>query len=132
MPGSNSLSNADSIPFWQGAREGRLMLQRCTSCSAMQFPPRYHCATCWAEKPEWRESKGAGVVESFTIVRRAPSAAFRDKVPYVTASVILDDGPRMIATVFGDHALNVSIGDRVEVDFADNGTGTILPVFRIR
>ncbi|PRX10790.1 UNVERIFIED_ORG: hypothetical protein BCL66_103200 [Martelella mediterranea] len=125
-----NLVNGDSAEYWKSAREEKLLFQKCSHCGQVQFPPRYHCAACWQAEPDWIESSGRGTVESFTIVRRAPLPAFRDKVPYVVASVIVEEGPRMIAAITGDNALDVKIGDAVTVDFQPTDEGETLPVFR--
>ncbi|WP_246249225.1 Zn-ribbon domain-containing OB-fold protein [Chelativorans alearense] len=127
MTVDKSLVNGDSEPYWAAAALGRLVFQKCGQCSTVQFPPRHHCATCWGSDLDWIESSGRGTVESCTVVRRAPSYAFADKVPYAVASVIVDEGPRMIASVVGEGALDVRIGDAVSVVF-DADTG--LPQFR--
>src|SRR6516225_3852449 len=77
MPPVTTLENADSRAFWDGVKAGRLVFQKCKTCGAVQFPPRYHCAACWASELENIDSSGRGSVESFTIVRRAPTAAYR-------------------------------------------------------
>lgn len=123
-------ANADSVPYWEGARQHKLMFQRCTACGVTQFPPRHHCGSCWEGELEWIESSGRGKVESFTIVRRAPVPAYRDKVPYVIAAVVVEEGVRMITNVPGDDALDLKIGDIVTVDFAENADGLVLPAFR--
>ncbi len=130
MSATNSLANGDSAEYWKGAQEGRLLFQKCRACNAVQFPPRHHCATCWEAGLDWIESSGRGVVESFTIVRRAPLPAFRDKVPYAVAAVLVEEGPRMISGLTGEDALEVRIGDRVEVAFEPGADGAVLPVFR--
>ncbi|MCA0043367.1 Zn-ribbon domain-containing OB-fold protein [Celeribacter litoreus] len=127
---ASTLANGDSAPYFEGAEQGKLLFQKCTSCGEVQFPPRHHCAKCWEADLEWTESEGKGEVETFTIVRRAPLAAFRDKVPYVVASVIVSEGVRMIASLTGEDALDVAIGDAVTVDFAPDADGNTLPVFR--
>ena len=123
-------ANGDSTQFWEGAREGRLLFQKCRSCGVVQFPPRHHCASCWDEELEWIESTGRGIVESVTVVHRAPIAAFRDKVPYAIAAITVEEGPRMITNLLGERALTVAIGDAVEVEFAPNDEGIVLPQFR--
>lgn len=124
-----SLANGDSAEYFSAAADGRLVLQQCAHCGAVQFPPRHHCTTCWKSDLNWIDSKGNGRVESFTIVRRAPLPAFRDEVPYVLASVILDEGPRMITSIIGERALDVKIGDPVTVAFRPGKEGDVLPVF---
>ena len=63
-------------------------------------------------------------------MRRAPSPEFRDRVPYVVALVELAEGPRMMANVVGEGALEVAIGDALELTFEDRGEGRKLPQFR--
>ncbi len=130
MTSESRFANGDSREYWAGAKRGKLVLQRCRACRAWQFPPRHHCAVCWEGEPEWAESSGTGSIESFTVVRRAPLPDFRDKVPYVVAAVLLDEGPRMITNLIGDDALDARIGDRVRVEFQDDGRGETLPQFR--
>ena len=131
MTGINRLANSDSHEFWLGAREGRLVFQKCRACGAVQFPPRHHCATCWEGVLDWVESSGRGTVESITIVRRAPTPAFRSKVPYAVAAILVEEGPRMITNLVGEGSLTASTGDRVTVEFLADDSGTVLPQFRL-
>lgn len=124
-----SLANGDSADYFAAAAEGRLIFQKCGGCGAVQFPPRHHCATCWEADLSWTDSSGRGRVESFTIVRRAPLPAYRDQVPYVVAAIRVEEGPRMIAALVGEDALDVAIGDAVSVGFAPGADGDVLPVF---
>ena len=121
--------NADSLAYWNGARERRLLIRRCTACGEKHFMPRHSCPYCWSDRLEWVESKGSGRVYSYSIVHRAPTAAFAAIAPYVIALIELDDGPRMFANVVGAKALEVAIGDRVHVTFEDRGEGAMLPQF---
>jgi uncharacterized protein len=121
--------NADSLPYWNAAREGRLLIRKCTACQSLHFMPRHLCPVCWSDELEWIDSKGSGSVHSFTIIRRAPMSAFAARVPYVVALIELDEGPRMMANVLGEDSLSVRIGDRVSVTFEDRGGGAMLPQF---
>jgi hypothetical protein len=123
------VANADSLPYWNAARERRLLIRRCNACGSVHFMPRHLCPTCWSDQLQWLESNGAGSVHSFTIVRRAPSSVFAALVPYVVALIDLDEGPRMIANIVGEGALDVRIGDRVMVTFEDRGDGAMVPQF---
>lgn len=95
----------------------------------MHFMPRYLCPACWSAQLEWIESRGTGSVHSFSIIRRAPAAAFAQRVPYVIALIDLDEGPRMMANVLGEGALSIAIGDRVKVTFEKRGDGALIPQF---
>lgn len=121
--------NADSLPYWNGARERRLLIRHCTACGEKHFMPRHLCPHCWSDRLEWVESKGIGRVHSYSIVHRAPTAPFAAVVPYVIALIDLDEGPRMFANVVGEKSLEVAIDDRVRVTFEDRGDGAMLPQF---
>lgn len=123
--------NADSLPYWNAARERRLLIRKCNACAALHFMPRHLCPVCWSDQLEWIESKGTGSVHSFTVIRRAPMPAFAPLTPYVVALIDLDEGPRMIANVIGEDALSVAIGDRVKVTFEDRGEGAMIPQFNL-
>jgi len=47
-----------SRAYWEAAREGRLLVQRCRACGEHQLYPRGHCVHCFAPDPEWVEAKG--------------------------------------------------------------------------
>src|SRR5690606_34488931 len=99
-----------------------LLLRLCRSCLAKHFMPRSLCPACWSDDLEWIESPGLGSVHSFTVIRRAPLEAFAPQVPYVVALIDLDEGPRMVANILGEDALDSRIGDRVEVLFEARGS----------
>jgi len=121
--------NGDSLPYWNAAREQRLLIRSCKACGAKHFMPRYLCPECWSDDLEWVESSGRGRVHSFSVVHRAPTPVHMANAPYVIALVDLDEGPRMFAHVVGEGALATSIGDRVRVVFEDRGNGAKVPQF---
>jgi len=121
---------AEAKHFFAAAAEGRLLLQRCSACSTVWFYARPACVACGATEYAWVEAVGRASVHSFSIVRRAPSPEFRERVPYVVALVDLAEGPRMMANVVGEGALEVAIGEALELVFEDRGEGRRLPQFR--
>ena len=123
------VANADSKPYWDAARERRLVVRKCKSCGQLHFMPRYLCPACWSDQLEWVDATGAGNVHSFTIIRRASDPAFAPLVPYAVALIDLEEGPRMMANIVGADALAVKIGDRVQVSFEDRGGGAMVPQF---
>ena len=118
--------NADTAPFWSGCARGELLYQCCVACGRNQFPPRGHCAHCQADGLEWRASARAGSVHTFTVVHRAPSAAFKAQVPYTIALVDLDEGFRLMLNVLDSPPREVAIGSRVRVVFRPQDE-TMLP-----
>ena len=124
------VANPDSAPYWNGARDGKLLIRRCLQCKAFHFMPRHLCPHCWSDRLEWVEAAGHATVHSFTVIRRAPMESFAPRVPYVVALLDLQEGVRMMSNVVGDDALDVAIGDAVSVCFEDRGDGTRIPQFR--
>jgi uncharacterized protein len=127
----------DTAPFWEAAREGRLVLPRCLSCGRCHFYPRAICPHCMGERLEWVAASGRGSVHSFTVVHRPPPG-FEDQSPYVVALIDLEEGVRMMSWVTGCDPAEVRIGLPVEVVFpagpADGEAGAEefpLPYFQL-
>lgn len=123
--------NADSAPYWEGARDNKLLLQRCSDCGTLRFFPRYLCTECGSDNTGWVEAAGRGTVHSFTVVHRAAFPEFQAQTPYVVALIDLEEGPRMMSNIVGADSLDVAIGDAVTVEFEDRGDdGAKVPQFR--
>ena len=88
-----------SRAYWEAAREGRLLVQRCRACGEHQLYPRGHCVHCFAPDPEWVEAKGTGRLHTFSVVHRTATPGFAEEVPYVFGIVELDEGPRLTVNV---------------------------------
>jgi len=120
----------ETAAFWEGCRRGELLLQRCTACGAMQFPPRRHCGSCLGDALAWRAASGRGRITSWTVVRHPVSPAFAADVPYVVAIVALDEGPTMMAGV-RDCAIDaVRVDMPVEVVFETRSETIAIPYVR--
>ena len=118
-----------SAPHWDGARAGRLMVQRCEACRRYVFTPRHVCPGCLGDTLAWVESSGLGQVYSYTVIHRPPHPAFQP--PYCAAIVELDEGWRMVTNIVGLAPEAVRVGLAVQVDFLEVGEA-VLPVFRPR
>ena len=90
---------AEAAHYFAAAAQGRLELQRCAACAKVWFFPRPACVACGSSDYAWIRASGRGTVQSFSIVRRAPSPEFRDRLPYVVALIDLEDGPRMMTNI---------------------------------
>ena len=77
--------------FWEGARDGRLLIQRCGECCFYQHPPGPICPRCGSSKLAPAEVSGGGTLYSFTTVRHSFHPAFTDDLPYVVARVELNE-----------------------------------------
>jgi uncharacterized OB-fold protein len=119
----------DSEPFFDAAREGRLVIQRCAVCGEHQFYPRKVCVHCGSPHVDWVEASGRGTVHTFTVIHQQGMPGWRDEVPYVAAIIDLDEGVRMTSNVIDTDPAAVSVGLPVEVAFVDEGM-YVLPRFR--
>jgi uncharacterized OB-fold protein len=113
--------NPDSHAYWEAAKDEKLVIRRCSSCSAFHFMPRHLCPHCWSTDLEWVQASGKGTVHSYSIIRRAPMQSYSPRVPYVVALIDLDEGPRMFANIVGEGALEAQVGSRVSVCFETRG-----------
>lgn len=118
--------------YWEKARAHEIWLMRCNGCGATYFYPRPICPRCFSRDTGWFRSSGRGTLYAFSIVYRAPTPAFEDRVPYVAAMVELEGGvrfPSNLVDVDPDPA-KIHIGMAVEVVFDDVSAQIALPTFR--
>jgi hypothetical protein len=121
----------DTQPFWEATKSHELKYQVCAACSKVVFFPRRHCPACGSSETEWRTSKGAGTVYTYSVVRLNRHPAFRGLGAYAVAYVDLDEGFRILTNVTGvaDPVKDVRIGMRVRVKWEDQESGMALPLF---
>ncbi|MEJ7930593.1 OB-fold domain-containing protein [Ramlibacter sp. AN1015] len=105
-----------SAPYWQGLREGRLLVQRCTQCAQWQFGPEWICHRCHAFDPAWVEVAPRGRIFSWERVWHPAHAALKEHGPYLAVLVELPHAGdvRMVGNLLGDPLQPVRIGDAVE------------------
>ena len=116
-------------PYWDNARAGRLVTQRCRSCGRIWHPPLPACPHCHSTDIGWREVCGDGTVYTYTVVRHATHAALADRVPYVVAIVELAEGPRLVTGITGCAPGDVRVGMAVRACFREVADGVTLPYF---
>jgi uncharacterized OB-fold protein len=114
-------------PFWDAAREGRLLYQRCDGCDRAFFRPEVVCPHCRSRSWSWRESKGEGSLYSFSVMHRAPTPAFT--APFIFAAVELDEGYAMFSNLIGLEPDDARIGMRLKVAFRAVTDDATLPYF---
>jgi uncharacterized OB-fold protein len=90
----------DSSQFWEGVSRGAIVLPRCRQCGQLWFPPTPGCPNCGAEDHEATECSGKGRVYSWVVVYRSLHEEFADELPYVVATIALDEGPKVFARMF--------------------------------
>ncbi len=123
------LPSPESEPFWAGARDHKLLMQKCASCGEFWFPPGTICPHCGAQEFSWAETSGRGRVFTFVTFQRLYNKAWDGELPYVVAIVELEEGPRMLTGLTGIDAAEVVCDLAVRVVFDDVTPEVTLPKF---
>ncbi len=115
--------------FWATAREGRLVVEGCSSCGAESFPPRGICRSCRGRAMIPVEIAGRGVIYSCTVnyQRWLPDL----EVPYAIVLVEFPGHPgvRVAGRLRGCPPEAAAIGMAVEVGFEPGPGGFAIPSF---
>ncbi len=118
-------------PFWDAAREDKLVYQHCNQCNKNIFYPRIACPDCFSDDIKWVESKGEGKVYTYTVVENNAPSAFLGDMPYVVAIVRLDEGIQLLSNIVGCEPNDVECEMRVKVTFEKLSDEFTLPKFSI-
>jgi uncharacterized protein len=103
------INDPATAPFWKGTQGGKVVVQACTKCGYLRWPPGPLCNECLSSDAEWKEISPTGTLWSYAVYHRAMNPRFKNEIPYTVALVELDDGPRMYGRLVGNTA-NVEVG----------------------
>ena len=119
----------DNTWWWQGFRDGKILIQKCSSCSTLRHPPRPMCGTCQSTEWEAVEASGRGTVHSFTIIHYPPVPGY--EYPLAVGLVDLEEGTRIVANITGCENDEIRIGMKVEgiVERVSEDDDLMLPFF---
>ena len=127
MPRPRPALTPDTAFFFEGAKQHKLLIQKCSSCGTLRHPPRPSCAACRSFEWEPVEASGRGTIYSYVVNHYPQVPAF--DYPLVVALVELEEGTRLIANVSGITPETVAIGMPVVAGFEDFDDDLSLPVF---
>ena len=119
------VTTAISQPFWDGLKQGKILLQQCNQCEGWTFYPRMHCSHCLSRDVEFREVSGRGSLYTFTVARIPTLPEFAGPEPQKMAVVELDEGVRVNTTIVGVKDDDLEVGMRVKpvrARVAEDGT----------
>ncbi|MGX9787776.1 Zn-ribbon domain-containing OB-fold protein [Mycobacterium sp. MMS18-G62] len=121
--------NKDTEPFWQAAKERRLVAPQCADCGTFRLPPTPFCPGCQSKTVNWVQLSGTATVYSYAVVHGIPGMPDLIVVPAV---VDLPDAPgaRLVSNIVDVAPTDVTIGMALHVDFSPIADGWLLPVFR--
>jgi uncharacterized OB-fold protein len=119
-----------SQPFFAGAREQRLMIQRCSTCDAVMWPVKTHCTNCLGTEITWVQASGQGSLYSFVLMHQIFHPGFANEAPYNIAEVDLAEGLRIITNIVGCPNDQLRIGMPLEATFEAITDDITLPKFK--
>jgi len=130
LPAPDELSQ----PFWEAAKQHKLVIQRCQECGYFNHPPRPACDACQSQQLQFEPVSGRGTIYSYTVMHQPNIAGFEDQIPYVNIFVELEEQPLLfvVSNLPGSEKDKVRIGGRVEAYFEDVDAEVTLPQFRLR
>lgn len=118
--------------YWDGVAEGKLLALRCDRCGKYIHPPRAICRFCLCTELSPAELSGRASLYTWTVAEQAFHPFFADKLPYVYATVELEEqeGLRMVTNIV-DVPFEELVADMaLEVAFREIAPGLTLPQFR--
>ena len=118
----------DNRFFWEGVKQGKLMIQRCKSCGDLHHPPGPVCPKCHSFEWDAVEASGKGRVYSFVVMHYPEVPPF--EYPNPVGLIELEEGTRMIAQLVGVKPGEIKIGQQVQVEFNRFDGELSLPQFR--
>ena len=134
MPKLIPVADELSKPFWDAVNHRKLLLQNCTACDALQYPPRDKCAACdSAEALEWKEVRGRGHISSYIVIEDGRLDRRMPDQPYNLAVITLDEDPgiNFYSNLPGVPVDQVPVGAAVQVFFEEVAPGQLIHEWRV-
>jgi uncharacterized OB-fold protein len=122
----------DLREFFDGAKAGRLMIQKCDGCGQLRFPAHDMCSKCNSTASHWVPVSGRGEVFSFNIMHQLYHPGFAQEVPYAVVMVELEEGCKFVSNLIGVKPHEIKCGMPVEVVFEKLSDEVSIPKFRLR
>jgi len=115
-------------PFWEGARAGRLMLQRERAAGVVHWPPK---PMYWkgGGRLEWFPASGRGRIYSWVVGHEPFLPAFRHLLPLIMVLVEVEEGPRLVGYMVNVAPDAMRFGMDVRVVFEQLTERVTLPVW---
>ena len=117
-----------SQPFWDAVQKRRLIVQKCSGCNTLQYPPRAACQDCNSTALTWVETSGKGHVLPWGVLEDSHLPVRAADQPLNLAVVTLDEDPNVnfYSNLPGTPVRQVKVGDAVEVTFVEAPDGSLI------
>ena len=117
------------VRYWREIPQRyRYEAARCSGCGRVFFPPRLVCSACRGREFTQVTLPQAGTLETFTIIRVAPTG-FEDQAPYAVGVVRLGDQLKVTAQIVDCDLETLATGQTLRLEFRkvqqDGASGVI-------
>ncbi|PKN60285.1 MAG: hypothetical protein CVU53_03890 [Deltaproteobacteria bacterium HGW-Deltaproteobacteria-11] len=119
-----------SQPFWDAAKQHKLVLKKCSKCGHIDHPPYLYCTACQADEHEWIEAAGRGKLFAYAVNYFGVPFPFWSDLPYALGMIDLAEGVRMISNIVECDPEQLENGMELEVVFDDVTDEITLPKWR--
>jgi uncharacterized OB-fold protein len=119
-----------SAPYFDGARDGTLLVRRCVDCDELYPPQQHHCPD--GHELSWTPVTGTGTLVTWSVDHGAaisPELASATGDGEVIGIVELDEGLWLHTALPGVDPAALRAGTPVKVAFVALGGGEPVPVF---
>lgn len=122
----------DASAFWEAAARHVLVLPHCDTCDAPFFYPRIVCPSCGTRELTWVEASGDGTLHSFCVHFHSSEEGLSAAVPFATALVDLEEGPRLMTFLVGvpEDPEQIRCGVPGRIEYVDVDGGHTVLAFR--
>ena len=134
MPKLIPVADDLSKPFWDAVNERRLVLQHCTVCDRLQYPPQPACHACEsAASLGWKEVSGKGHIATYIVIEDGRLNRRMPDQPYNLAMVTLNEDPTVnfYSNLPGTPPYEVPDGAAVELTFEEVAPGQLIHEWRV-
>jgi hypothetical protein len=105
------------VRYWREIPQRyRTEAARCSGCGKVFFPPRLVCNACRGREFKQVTLPQAGTLETFTIIRVAPTG-FEDQAPYAVGVVRLADSVKVTAQIVDCDLETLATGQKLRLEF---------------
>jgi uncharacterized OB-fold protein len=119
-----------SAPFFDAARDGRLLIRRCPTCGELYPPHQHQCPD--GSDLEWVDAAGTGTLITWTVDHGAgisPELTSGTGDGEVIGIVELAEGPWLHTAIPGVDPAALTAGLAMRVEFLPLGGGEPVPTF---
>lgn len=112
-------------PFWDALQNEKLLVQKCSDCGNIQFPPSPVCTNCMSSNVNWAECSGKAKLWSKVTFHKSYLKPYSD-VPYTVGLAKLEEGHIVTGRLADEYKDTIKIDDDVKIDFCKTADGTVL------